>query len=238
MDISALLNLYTGQRSKTRGQWTESSVQAVAAASKHNTSSRYGAARKLRERAKKYVLEREVPVNPFGAWAKSKLETHPELADELQEHLTSIGKYVQAHDIITFMNRADVQARYNLSNTISLPTAQRWMHALKFRWVKDHKGQYVDGHEREDVVRYRQEVFLPAWYKMEGRTRSWKGDNMEDLEEVVELINEAGKHIVIWFHDESIFYAHDRRTSQWVKDGTSPEPYAKGEGVSLMVVDF
>ncbi|KAJ7870176.1 hypothetical protein B0H14DRAFT_2233603, partial [Mycena olivaceomarginata] len=118
-------------------------------------------ARRLRDRARKFVLEREVPVNKFGSWAKSKLETHPELADELKEYLVGIEKYVQAHDIITFMNRDDIQAKFNLSNTISLATAKRWMHALKFRWVKNHKGQYVDGHEREDVVRYRQEVFLP-----------------------------------------------------------------------------
>ncbi|KAJ7038487.1 hypothetical protein C8F04DRAFT_881469, partial [Mycena alexandri] len=160
-----------------------------------------------------------------------------ELAEELKEHLVSIGN-VQATDIITFMNRSDVKAKYNLANTISLATAKRWMHALKFRWVTNHKGQYVDGHEREDVVRYQQEVFLPAWYKMEGRTRSWKGDNMEDLKEVVDAINAAGKHIVVWFHDESIFYVHDRWTSQWVAEGSLPAPYAKGEGVSMMVVDF
>jgi hypothetical protein len=112
------------------------------------------------------------------------------------------------------------------------------MHALKFRWVKNHKGQYVDGHERDDVVRYRQEVFLPAWYQMEGRMRAWTGDNMDDLEEVVDLINQTGKRLVVWFHDESVFYAHDRRPSQWVADGASPTPYAKGEGASMMVTDF
>ncbi|KAJ7785137.1 hypothetical protein DFH07DRAFT_3854, partial [Mycena maculata] len=112
------------------------------------------------------------------------------------------------------------------------------MHALKFRWVKNHKGQYVDGHERDDVVRYRQEVFLPAWYRMEGRMRAWTGDNMDNLEELVDLINQTGKRLVVWFHDESIFYVHDRRPSQWVADGVSPTPYAKGEGPSMMVADF
>ncbi|KAK6981395.1 hypothetical protein R3P38DRAFT_2578440, partial [Favolaschia claudopus] len=177
-DISTFLNLYTAQGSNTRGQWMESSVQAALGIKGAGT--RYGAARSLRSRAKKYILSREVPVNTFGTWAKSKLETHPELAEELKAHLVSIGKYVQASDIITFMNRADVHGKYNLAESVSLATAKRWMHALKFRWVKNHKGQYVDGHEREDVVRYRQEFFLPAWYKMEGRMRSWRGDNMDD----------------------------------------------------------
>jgi hypothetical protein len=60
---------------------------------------------------------------------------------------------------------------------------------------------------------------------------------MDTLEDIVELINEAGKRIIVWFHDESI-YAHDRRKSQWVADDSLLLPYAKGEGVSLMVADF
>ncbi|KAJ6622527.1 hypothetical protein B0H10DRAFT_1944454 [Mycena sp. CBHHK59/15] len=111
VDICGFLNLYMAKGSKTRGKWMESSVQAVAAAKGSNTSSPYGTARLLRSRARKYVLEREIPVNPFGKWARSKLETHPELTDELKEHLVNIGKYVQATDIITFMNRTDVQGR-------------------------------------------------------------------------------------------------------------------------------
>ncbi|KAJ7670198.1 hypothetical protein B0H14DRAFT_3691876 [Mycena olivaceomarginata] len=214
-EMSSFLSLYTGKESNTRGQWTASSIQAAVSLGK-GKGGRNGHARMIRERARKYIFEREVPVNPFGTWAKSKLETHPGLADELKEHLVSIGKYVQARDIVDFLNR---------------PTS-------KSNITSNHKGQHVDGHEREDVVRYRQEVFLPAWYSMEGRMRAWTGNNMETPEDIVELINEAGKWIVVWFHDESIFYAHDRRTSQWVADDASPSPYAKGEGVSLMVADF
>lgn len=177
-------------------------------------------------------------MNPFGAWAKSKLETRPELKEELTAHLVGIGKYVQARDIVDFLNRPDVQTKHNIGESIHISTAQRWMHALKFRWVKSHKGLYVDGHERDDVVRYRQEVFLPAWYRMEGKMRAWTGEKMDALEAVVDTITRAGKNIVVWFHDESIFYAHDRRTSQWVSEDASPSPYAKGEGVSLMAADF
>lgn len=44
--------------------------------------------------------------------------------------------------------------------------------------------------------------------------------------------------MVTWFHDESTFYAHDRRRKRWIKKGETPVPYAKGEGISLMVADF
>ncbi|KAJ7468531.1 hypothetical protein FB451DRAFT_1479896 [Mycena latifolia] len=110
--ITGLLNLYTGKGSNTQGKWMQSSVQAIAAAKGGDYASPYSAARTLRDWARKYVLEREVPVNSFRTWTKSKLETHPELADELKQHLVNISKYVQATDIIKFMNRDDVQARY------------------------------------------------------------------------------------------------------------------------------
>ena len=44
-----------------------------------------------------------------------------------------------------------------------------------------------------------------------------------------------GKWIVIWVHDESIFYANDQC---WVHSSESAKPYAKGEGAFQMVADF
>jgi hypothetical protein len=44
--------------------------------------------------------------------------------------------------------------------------------------------------------------------------------------------------VVVWFHDESTFYAHDRRDVCWVHlmEGAIPKP--KGEGTSLIVAHF
>ncbi|KAJ6597862.1 hypothetical protein B0H10DRAFT_1959683 [Mycena sp. CBHHK59/15] len=58
-EISTFLHLYTGKDSKTRGQWMESSVQVVVGRSGKGT--KYGAARNVRQRARKYIFEREVP---------------------------------------------------------------------------------------------------------------------------------------------------------------------------------
>ncbi|KAJ3987238.1 hypothetical protein F5890DRAFT_1384134, partial [Lentinula detonsa] len=219
-EVEHMLNLYTTPESSTYREWQQSSIQASIALRKNHTQ---------------YIEKRKIPVNPFGSWAKSLLETHPDLKDEVMQHLLSVGKYVQAHDIVSFLNQDDVKGKYGLEDTISISTAKRWMKALKFRWVRNHVRQYVDGHERADVVHYHQEVFLPAWYRIEGKTRSWTADNMEEL---VKEIIQQGHRTVVWFHDESIFHAHDRRKAQWVADGVSPEPYAKGEGISLMVADF
>ena len=45
----------------------------------------------------------------------------------------------------------------NLPRTISLRTANRWLHHLGFNPKSHKKGSYVDGHEREDVVKSRRE---------------------------------------------------------------------------------
>lgn len=42
----------------------------------------------------------------------------------------------------------------------------------------------------------------------------------------------------MWFHDETIFYAHDHLRKTWYYKDTSPKPYKKGEGVSLMIANF
>ncbi|KAF9513551.1 hypothetical protein BS47DRAFT_1362397 [Hydnum rufescens UP504] len=58
----------------------------------------------------------------------------------------------------------------------------------------------------------------------------------EGNEEVPALPPE--KWTIVWFHDESIFYAHDHCKVCWVHNSESAKPYAKGDGASLMVADF
>jgi hypothetical protein len=106
------------------------------------------------------------------------------------------------------------------------------MRTLGYRFVRNHRGQYVDGHERDDVVHYRQHVFLPKWYSLKNRMWLYGNISLEDF------IRKSRRPVVVWFHDESIFYAHDRRKARWVLQDESPTPYAKGEGCSLMVADF
>ncbi|KAF7309124.1 hypothetical protein MKEN_01114500 [Mycena kentingensis (nom. inval.)] len=46
------------------------------------------------------------------------------------------------------------------------------------------------------------------------------------------------RRVVIWYHDESVFYAHDRRHRTWYHKNASAKPQQKGEGHSYMVADF
>lgn len=54
------------------------------------------------------------------------------------------------------------------------------MCCMGYCWKKNPSGQFVDEHERAEIVYHRQSVFLPTWTAIEVRTRAWKKDNMEE----------------------------------------------------------
>jgi hypothetical protein len=71
------------------------------------------------------------------------------------------------------------------------------------------KGVYMDGHEREDVVAYRQTVFLPLMAKLDSYTRQYT-ENDDGTWKVVEPLLPVGvKRHVMYFHDKSCFHGHD-----------------------------
>ncbi|KAJ2970674.1 hypothetical protein NUW54_g12678 [Trametes sanguinea] len=110
------------------------------------------------------------------------------------------------------------------------------MHQLGFRWRKAPHGQYVDGHEREDVVKYRQEVYLPALNALRPRLRQYN-DSGEEVDSDVPA-GTLPRRVRLFWQDESTFFANDRRVVRWVNEREKPVPRAKGEGASLMVSDF
>ncbi|KAH9909445.1 uncharacterized protein B0H18DRAFT_1073967 [Fomitopsis serialis] len=99
---------------------------------------------KLRGWTRNFLGDRHaLPFSPMGEWTTSLLEK-------------------RAMDIVEFMSDPEVLLKYGLKKPIGLSTAQTWMHVLDYRWTKTPSGQYVDGHEREDIVDYRDGIFLPA----------------------------------------------------------------------------
>ncbi|KAG1747844.1 uncharacterized protein EDB91DRAFT_1048115, partial [Suillus paluster] len=192
--------------------------------------------RTVRQWSKTYILDRgNLPLSKCsGDWTKSRINDE-DLKEELLTHLQSLGKYVTAIAVVNYLARPDVQQRYQLSKTISLVTAQHWMENCGFRWTTAKNGQYIDGHEREDVVNYRQNKFLPVWYSVDPNTRKWSSVDVSKLEEGQAT---TGRRTVVWFHDESTFYAHDRRQKRWVHKDEKSTLLPKGEGLSLMVADF
>ncbi|CAK5271572.1 unnamed protein product [Mycena citricolor] len=152
----------------------------------------------------------------------------------------------------------------DLKEPISVCTAQQWMKRNKYQWNLQPKGMYSDCHERADVVEYRQNVFLPRWIEYSKHTWKWtkvtsQSNNtpvnvtaehkrtkrqMEESqfkeweEDCVFVAGPNGQIIVIWCHNKSIFYRHDRCQICWVKASETAIPLPKGVGKSCMAIGF
>ena len=125
-----------------------------------------------------------------------------------------------------------IESRY--SGKVRCRTARHWLKKLGFSWSKVRKGVYIDGHERPGVVKYRQEVFLPAFNKIRPFLVTWdeKGKMF-----MPQNLPPGQKPLVLVTHDESTFNANDGKWRLWMEDGKQPlRPKARGKG--LMVSDF
>jgi hypothetical protein len=115
---------------------------------------------------------------------------------------------------------------------ISLRTAVRWLHHLGFKPVSHKKGVYIDGHEREDVVRHRKKL-LKTLHDLRSSLPPCSDDPPRiRLEE-----DEEKKELVLIFHDESIFNTNEGQT--WMRgESERPAILPKTKGSGIMVSDF
>jgi hypothetical protein len=84
-------------------------------------------------------------------------------------------------------------------------TACCWLIKLGWTHTIVKKGVYMDGHEREDVVHYRQEEFLPAMLKFEKLMVHYVAP---DLTQVEPKLKPGEQEIIPLFHDECCFHAN------------------------------
>ncbi|KAG2046448.1 hypothetical protein BDR06DRAFT_899234 [Suillus hirtellus] len=215
------------------GHWSQAADRAA-----RNTGKAQGVhlSRCLQSWAKAYIEDRTALPHCKQLQKYSHVDDE-DFAAELKLHLQSIGKYVRAQDLVDYLSLPENQARLGMSKPICLRTAQQWMTRMGYRWMKEPHGQYSDGHEQEDVVRYHQDIFIPAWAHHQAHACKWKQDDLT-VEDISTYSDPFGHRVVIWFHDESTFYANDRRRNRWVHKMESAVPQPKGEGASLMVADF
>jgi hypothetical protein len=217
---------YINLKSGFTGKWQAASLKTA-----DNLEKRPALAKNLRIWTRAFIADRkDLPVNPYGAWNEAVIDKHPKIAQEIHTHLQNIGKYVKAMDLVNFMDTPEMWERSGLKKRLDLVTAQRWMKKLNYHWGYNPKGQYVDGHKRKDVVEYRQNVFLPCWANIKARTHDWSNGQPDPLPHE--------RKILVWFHDESIFYANNQRLARWVHGDEAAKPYPKGEGASHMVADM
>ena len=223
----SMLNMFTNPQSLTYNKWGASACQTAIGMGRATHC-----ARRLCALNRNFLSNREIlSINPYGDWNKSLL-VDENIVNEVNIYLMSLGKEITVKKLMDFFHQADIKEKYGIDGNISHKTACRYLHTLGYRYQSTPKGQYVDGHEREDVVMYRKKIFLLKWKEFLQRMAVWDKDLKEHLPSGV------GKRVVAWFHDESIFYANDRRKKGWFHKDAGAKPYAKGEGASLMIADF
>ncbi|KAG1853682.1 hypothetical protein F4604DRAFT_1933119 [Suillus subluteus] len=93
---------------------------------------------------------------------------------------------------------------------------------------------YMDGHEQEDVVKYRQEVYLPAMAKFEKRMVHFEGP---ELMRVEPTLQPGERQIKPYYHDECCFHANDETKDAWLRPGEQLLR-KKGRGRLIHVSDF
>ncbi|KAJ3980172.1 hypothetical protein F5890DRAFT_1557948 [Lentinula detonsa] len=90
------------------------------------------------------------------------------------------------------------------ASPLCVRTACHWLVVLGWRLTVLRKGIYMDGHERVDVVKYWEEVFLPTMAKYECRMARYEGP---DQKRVPPVLLPGEKEIIAQFHDESSLHA-------------------------------
>jgi hypothetical protein len=153
--IVSFLHVYTDDGSKygkgtNSSRWTASSLHAA-----HAHQSTLRCAKNLRKWAKALIIDREaLPCSRNGTARNCRIDDE-DVAAEIATHLQSLGLWIRALDIVHYTTNPEVQARLKIKKTVSLATAHHWLAKMGYWWTKKPSGQYVDGHECDDVVHYR-----------------------------------------------------------------------------------
>ena len=116
--------------------------------------------------------------------------------------------------------------------SISVCTAIRWLHHLRFKPVSHKKGVYIDGHEREDVVRHRKS-FLKTLGELR-ESHKPPPPSSDDPPQIKRDEDDEKKELVVI---ESIFNTNEGQTWMWGEEDR-PAILPKTKGSGIMVSDL
>jgi hypothetical protein len=199
-------------------------------------------ARNLRTWLLRYISCGDLPLHHYGG-SYSPILHDEDFTHDLKLHLLEISDkgYVRAQDVVDYVALPEIQEKLGGPGgrtKISLRTGQRWLKKLDWRYGKKKKGMYIDGHEREDVIKYREE-FTQRWKEYEKRMVTYNNDGtIQSTPKGFAVPQGARFRLILVTHDESTFYQEDRRKSKWTHKNDKATPERKGEGSSIMISDF
>ena len=82
----------------------------------------------------------------------------------------AVGKPLTVDDFHSWVNTHFIPKSLGIECHIGRTTAHTWLHALGFKYKTAKKGVFVDGHDRPDVVEFRNHSFLPKMAEVERRS--------------------------------------------------------------------
>ncbi|KAH7341731.1 hypothetical protein B0J17DRAFT_567889, partial [Rhizoctonia solani] len=129
------------------------------------------------------------------------------------------GKYIQACDIIGYFGTVVAAPFSRLIDKLpSLSTLQHWMHPMGYSWMREHCGKCAETQTRQCERLLNKYLYLSSKCKAEHQSHK------------IPPKPAAGEQaVVVWFHDESMFYAHDWRLTEWVHESKTSGVYRKGK---------
>ncbi|ODQ76870.1 hypothetical protein LIPSTDRAFT_757 [Lipomyces starkeyi NRRL Y-11557] len=122
----------------------------------------------------------------------------------------------------------------SIGATISNTTVTEHLGKWGFSLGRHSQDVYFDGHERDDVVKYRQEW---ARRMIEHRSQMKEFDGEDCQIVIAPALPEGAKEKVLVTHDECYFNSNDDNAVTWIERGESVIK-KKGQGRGLMVSDF
>jgi hypothetical protein len=133
--------------------------------------------------------------------------------------------------------KSDEARLANLPNTVHQSTVIRWLRKIGFERKLVSKGLYHDGHERKDVVVYRQKIYLPQMAHFRKNAATW--DNKPDgvWRETLPELADGEKEVVVIFHDETAVHAQEMPRHVWVYQFETVLRQ-KSDGKLMMISDF
>ena len=232
-----LLNLYTAQNLKYSWKRASEIVAETQGRGTHH-------ARSIREWVMGFLRWRDLPLHQLNRKRGTLLDDE-DIAGEIKMKLTekTKGGFLKAQDVVEVVaspNMQEIFAQKGITKvSISTKTALRWLEKMGWSYGKLKNGMYLDGHERSDVVEYRQ-AFVERWMGHERRFHRWNHDGSElPRPNGFPVPGSIGRfRLILVTHDESTFFQNDERNTGWSHPTSKSKPKAKGNGQSIMVSDF
>lgn len=166
-----------------------------------------------------YVRSNKWSMDPSKLAEFSQNKMVPEAAEKYVRHIVNVEmpQGLKRYLEVELFPRIHLK----VGRGITIRTARRWLHREGFRYTEHKKSLYYDGHERPDVIKYRQEVFLPAMAEYRKYLVEYVvGDVDTELQKPP--LNFVERRLVLVAHDESTSQANDGRQKGWVLDGEHP----------------